>query len=168
LAGPFILAQSGLSSLNALIHFQFGKAFSDTFNYPVRLLANYTSAMVGNQDTYGNQINGSCFSTGTGCASNPDVSAFNLTTSLTNIVDQSVAPGTTGSTNPLQGSSAWDPRPAIATSEPVSAPAAQGGFASGYQAITPGPSQAQKTNSPLSVQASTAPNGNIWFDTPFP
>lgn len=171
LAGPFIIAQSGLSSLNALIHFQFGKAFNNTFAYPVRLLANYTGALFGGSDTYGNQTNGACFSTGTGCVSNPDLSAFNLTNSLTQIVDQSVASGTTGSTNPLQGSSAWDPRPAIATSEPVSAPASQGGFTSGYQAITPSASQAQKTNSPLSIQASTAqkgPNGHILFDQPFP
>ncbi len=171
LAGPFIMVQTGLSGANALIHFQFGKAFNDTFNYPARLLMNYTSAMVGNKVTYGHQINGACFSAGTGCISNPDVSAFDLTSSLTQIVDQYVAPGTTGSTNPLQGSSAWDPRPAIATSEPVPAAAAQGGFTSGYQAITPGASQAQKTNSPLSIQAMTAqkgPNGHILFDQPYP
>ena len=166
LAGPFILAQSLAKGILALGTGNLSGAFQDTFAYPARLVANYAGTLIGNQDTYGNQINGACFSTGTGCASNPDLSAFNLTTSLTSIADQSVAPGTTGTTNPLQGSSAWDPRPAIATSEPVSAPASQGGFTSGYQMVTPGATQAQKTNSPLSTES--GPNGNIWFDQPFP
>ena len=171
LAGPFILAQSGLKAIWDVAHLNFGGALTSTFVSPVQLLANYTKTLFGSQDTYGGQINGACFSTTSSCVSQPDLSAYNLTNSLTNLVDQSVAPGTTGTTNPLQGSSAWDPRPAIATSEPVSAPAAQGGFTAGYQAITPGASQAQKTNSPLSVQAMTAqkgPNGHIQFDAPFP
>lgn len=115
-----------------------------------------------------------CYGGSSNCAANPMLSAYNLTTNLQQaIANQAMVQGTTGQTQPLQQvangstSAAWDPRPSIATGVATAPQSAQGGFATQYQSTAITPSQAQKTNTPLSAtqgQDVTDSQGNIIFD----
>jgi hypothetical protein len=146
-------------------------------------LAQNTIATMGN--TVGMNNSGSYTDTGVGsstfcyggssnCSADPMLSAYNLTTNLQQaIANQAMTQGTTGQTQPLKQvangstSAAWDPRPSIATSVATAPQSAQGGFASQYQNTAIQPSQAQKTNTPLSAtqgQDATDSQGNVIFD----
>ena len=159
------------------------------FGAPLSAISNLTqltkNTIYASQDQVGGGTNGTYTDTGVGsstvcyggssnCSVNPMLSAYNLTQNLQQaIAGQNMVQGTTGQTQPLQQvangstSAAWDPRPSIATSVATAPQSAQGGFATQYKSTAITPSQAQKTNTPLSVtqgQDVTDSQGNVIFD----